>query len=116
MTRFQHDCNVCESLGEFEGRDLYRCGDEGPQYSSSLISIARRDEPRGPIGEACKRFLATPAGATWLKREAVTTAIFYARDLSRDDWIEIKQELEAGRAVPAWVTSELKTAITDLIE
>lgn len=43
------------------------------------------------------------------------TAIFYARDLSRDDWVEIKQEIDAGRAVPAWVTPELKTAINDLI-
>ena len=122
MTHFQHDCNSCESLGEFEGRDLYRCqdsvlaryGNDGEMYSSSLLSIARRFE-QGPLHEAYKRFMEQPAGATWLKREAVGTLLFYARDLSREDWVEIKQEMDLGRPVPGWVGDEMKRAIKDLV-
>lgn len=43
---FKHDCDRCYFLGEYRGRDLYVCrdtlisryGDDGPEYSSYLIS------------------------------------------------------------------------------
>lgn len=50
--RYEHDCSCCEFLGQAADADVYYCpeqksvilrsGDEGPEYASFPLFIARR--------------------------------------------------------------------------
>ncbi len=55
MPRFRHDCDRCQSLGQYGPHDLYVChggtllaryGDDGPEYASLDREIVEQHEAR----------------------------------------------------------------------